>query len=373
MPKAKDFYELLGVARDATDQEIRKAYLKLAHLYHPDKTGGDKVAEDKLKEINAAYDTLKNKEKRARYDQFGGQESPFGGFNSGAGFDTPFEDFFDVLFGRGGGGGRGGRRSAPGNDLEYRVNVTLREAAKGVHKTVRFQRLEVCGDCSGSGASPGTQPEACSHCGGVGQVRMTQGFFSVTRPCPRCRGTGRVVSSPCTRCSGAGRVQLQRELSLDIPPGVDSGSRLRVSGEGEPGIGGGARGDLFIHIEVEEDEIFVREGNNVICNIPISFTQAALGATLRVPTLDGEAELKIPEGTQSGTPFRLRGKGIPDIRGYSRGDQVVRVQVETPRKLNKEQKELLHQFEELSNAKTYPIHQRFWDSLKRSFSGKPEA
>lgn len=386
MPKARDFYELLGVPRDASDQDIRKAYLKLAHKYHPDKTGGDKEAEEKLKEINEAYDTLKNKEKRARYDQFGGQDSPFGagfggggfegfgGFNGAAGFDTPFEDFFDVLFGRGGGGNRGGRRrAAPGNDLEYRLSVSLREAAKGVQRKVQFHRQEVCGDCSGSGAAPGTQPEACSQCGGAGQVRMAQGFFSVTRPCPRCRGTGRTVATPCSRCSGAGRVQLQRELSIDIPAGVDSGSRLRVAGEGEPGIGGGPRGDLFIHIDVEEDDVFVREGNHVICNIPISFTQAALGATVRVPTLDGETDLHIPEGTQTGTPFRLRGLGIPDVRGYSRGDQIVRVQVETPRKLNKEQKELLRQFEELCNAKTYPLHQRFWDSLTRSFTGKPEA
>lgn len=368
MATTRDYYEVLGVPRNASADEIRRAYLKLAHKYHPDKTGGDKAAEEQLKEINAAYDTLKNPEKRAKYDRFGDAASQFGdagfgGFGGGAGFESPFEDFFDVLFGRG--GGRRGA-AAPGNDLEYRVTLTLREAAFGVKKDVSFQRMELCGECNGSGAAAGSRPEMCPECGGSGQVRAAHGFFSVTRSCTRCRGTGRVISSPCRRCNGGGRVRSQRDLSVDIPPGVDTGSRLRISGEGEPGVGGGPRGDLYVYIEVEPDEIFKREGNMLVCEMPISFPQAALGDTIRVPTLTGEAELKIPAGTQSGTVFRLRGMGLVDLRGYAQGDQLVKVKVETPTRLTREQKDLLKRFDELSDEKSYPLHKRFVDAIKRS-------
>ncbi len=371
MAATRDLYEVLGVPRGATADEIRRAYLKLAHKYHPDKTGGDKVAEDQLKEINAAYDTLKNPEKRAKYDRFGdaanqfGGDPGFGGFG-GQGFESPFEDFFDVLFGRG--GGRRGA-AAPGNDLEYRVTLTLREAAFGIKKEMQFQRMELCGDCNGTGASAGSRPEACTDCGGSGQVRAAHGFFSVTRTCSRCRGTGRTISSPCKRCNGGGRVRMQRDLAVDIPAGVDTGSRLRITGEGEPGLGGGPRGDLYVYIEVEQDEIFKREGNTLVCEMPINFPQAALGDTIRVPTLTGEAELKIPAGTQSGTIFRLRGMGIMDLRGYSQGDQLVRIKVETPTRLSREQKDLLKRFDELSDAKTYPLHRRFVDAIKRNLGG----
>lgn len=383
MPQ-QDYYEILGVKRDATPDEIRKAYLKLAHKYHPDRTGGDKVAEDKLKEINQVYDTLKNPEKRAQYDRFGaageqfagggGGFEGFGGFGGfgggggpgGGGFESPFEDFFDVLFGRGGPGGAGGRRRAatPGNDLEVRVAVTLREAAFGTKKTVKIARQEMCSECSGSGAAPGTQPQTCPDCSGTGQVRRAQGFFSITQACPKCRGTGRIVSKPCVRCNGAGRVRVQREINVDLPAGVDTGSRLRVAGEGEPGDGGGPRGDLYIYIEVMPDEIFVREGNDVICEVPITFIQAALGTTLRVPTLRGEAELKIPPGTQSGQLFRMRNQGVPDLRGYRQGDQIIKIQVETPTKLTREQRDLLEKFQALTDHQAYPLQHRFQEKLK---------
>jgi molecular chaperone DnaJ len=386
MPAQRDYYEILGVPRDATADQVRKAYLKLAHKYHPDKTGGDKAAEEKLKEINQAYDVLKNVEKRKKYDQFGhageqmgaGGFEGFGGFGGGpggpggAGFDAPFEDLFDVFFGRGAGGGAGGRRRSamPGNDLEYRVTVTLREAAFGTKKTIRFNRLENCPDCNGSGAAPGSQPTRCADCGGTGQVRRSQGFFSITQTCPRCRGRGNTIDKPCPKCGGSARVRITRELPVDLPPGIATGSRLRVAGEGEPGENGGPRGDLHLYIEVEPDDIFERNGNDLVCEVPIGFPQAALGATIRVPTLKGEAELKVPPGTQSGTLFRLRGLGVPDVRGYQKGDQLVRVQVETPAKLNKEQRELLKQFQEISDEKHYPIHKKFMDKIKKSFSGE---
>jgi molecular chaperone DnaJ len=381
MATQRDYYEVLGVDRDAPAEEIRKAYLKLAHKYHPDKTGGDQEAETRLKEINEAYDVLKNKEKRQKYDQFGhmGEQmgaGGFGGFSGGfggggaGGFEAPFDDFFDVLFGGRGGGARAGRSAAqPGHDLEYRVGITLREAAKGVKKTVKFKRQEICGDCNGSGAAPGTKPVPCPDCGGAGQVRRSQGFFSITQTCPRCRGAGSSIESPCPRCTGRGRVRSERELSFDLPPGVDTGSRLRLSGEGEPGENGGPRGDLYVLVEVQPDEIFEREGNNILCEVPISITQAMLGDTIRVPTLDGEADIKVPQGTQPGTSFRLRGLGIKDLRGFHTGDQLVTVQVEIPTRLNGEQKELIQKFKDVSDEKHYPIYQKFMDKVKKSLGG----
>lgn len=369
---ARDFYEILGVPRGATDDEVRSAYRKLAHKYHPDKTGGDVAAEEKLKEINEAYGVLKNKEKRKNYDQYG-TENPGQGFGGGGGGfqgGSPFEDIFESFFGGnagGGGGGRGGRSGpARGDDLEYHTRITLKEAAFGVKQTIEFNRLENCNECEGSGAAKGSSADTCSQCGGQGQVRMSQGFFSVTRTCPQCRGTGTVISDPCRGCSGQGMVKTKRELAVDIPPGVDSGSRLRVPGEGEPGRNRGPRGDLYVRIDVERDPIFEREENDLHCSVPISFPDAILGASIKVPTLKGEAELKVPAGTQSGTVFKLRSMGMPDLRGYRQGDQLVTIQVETPTKLNKEQKELIKQFDELSTAKTYPLHKRFVDKIKSS-------
>ena len=369
-----EFYDILGVPRESTEAEIRTAYRKLAHKYHPDKTGGDKVAEDKLKGINEAYDVLKNKEKRAKYDRFGTTAAGAGGFGGGGGFQggggaagSPFDDIFDAFFG--GTGRRPGAGPAPsqGDNLEYPVKITLREAASGVKKHLRFKRTEHCSDCKGTGARPGSGREACNQCGGAGQVRMSQGFFSVTRTCPRCHGAGQIVTDPCATCRGSGTTQVERELKVDLPAGVDTGSRLRMNGEGEPGQNNGPRGDLYVFIEVEADDIFERDGSDVHCQVPINFPQAALGATIKVPTLEGEAELKIPTGTQSGTIFKLRGLGIPDVRGYRKGDQLVRVQVETPSKLTKDQKEIVRQFDELSSNKTYPLHGKFVNKIKKSF------
>jgi len=241
--------------------------------------------------------------------------------------------------------------------------------ALGTKQKVRFDRVDLCAECQGSGAAPGSNPQTCPNCQGAGQVRTSQGFFTVTRPCPRCHGTGTIISNPCPRCNGKGRVRTRREVSVDVPPGVDTGSRLRVAGEGEPGEGGGPRGDLYIFIEVTPDEIFERDGTTIICAVPISFPQAALGATIRVPTLTGEAELKIPPGTQSGAMLRLRGLGLPDIHGYRQGDQIVRINVETPARLSRQQRELLQQFQDLSDSRTYPIYRRFIDNLKRFQQG----
>ena len=379
MAKPRDFYEVLGVSRDASPDEIRKAYLKLARQHHPDRTGGDKASEEKLKEINEAYGVLKNAEKRAKYDQFGHMGEQFsgaGGFSEGfgfgggggGGFDSPFDDFFDVLFGRGGGRSRSAAR--PGSDLEYPVRITLREAAAGVKKKISFSRHEVCNECSGSGAAPGSQPQVCPECGGSGQVRRAQGFFSITQTCGHCHGTGRVISKPCGRCKGSGIITAERDLSIDLPAGVDTGSRLRLSGEGEPGIGGGPRGDLYIHVEVRPDEIFRREGNDILIEVPISFAQAALGDTIRVPTLYGKsADLKVPAGTQPGQSFRLRNMGIPDLRGYHKGDQIVIIQVEVPTKLSKEQKRLIQELQQATDERSTPLHARFMEKLKKSLGG----
>ena len=371
MAQQRDLYEILGVSRESSDEEIRKAYLKLAHKYHPDKTGGDKPAEDKLKEINGAYDTLKNPEKRKQYDRFGHAGEGLGGFGGGGGFggsggfESPFEDVIDMLFGRG-----GQRRQAasarPGNDLEYRVEITLQEAYSGVKKSIRFARMEACNDCSGTGAAPGSRPEVCPACQGSGQTQVARGFFSITQTCHRCHGAGRIVTKPCARCRGDGRVEIQREIAVDIPAGVDTGLRLRLAGEGEPGDHGGPRGDLHIHIQVKPDDFFQRQGNDILCEVPISFPQAVLGVSIHVPTLKGNAELKIPAGTQSGAMLRLRGLGMPDLRGYRQGDQIVRVVVEVPTKLSRRQRELIAEFEKESDPRAYPLYKRFMDRFKRS-------
>jgi molecular chaperone DnaJ len=365
MPGQTDLYEILGVSRSASQDEIRKAYLKLAHKYHPDKTGGDKEAETKLKEINAAYDILKNPEKRRQYDQFGSMDGqPFGGFGGGGfgdfsgGADSPFGDLFDMLFGQSGGRPRASRAQA-GRDFGYDLTMTLEEIAHPCKKTISFLRPENCGECGGSGATKGTQPETCPQCKGAGQVRQSHGVFSMSRTCSRCAGTGRIIANPCHACKGSGQVNRKRELNVDIPAGIDDGTRLRVSGEGEAGRMGGPRGDLYIRIHIKEHDFFERHGMDIVCEAPVSVTQAALGGTLRVPTLSGQADLKIPAGTQSGAQLRLRGHGLPDVRGYRQGDQIVIVHVETPTKLSKRQRELLEEFEGLSNNRTYPQRDDF--------------
>ncbi len=377
MPTAPDLYEVLGVSKSASQDEIRKAYLKLAHKYHPDKTGGDKEAETKLKEINAAYDILKNPEKRKQYDQFGTTDGqPFGGFGQGQGFggggfggdfgESPFGDLFDMLFGQGGrqGGRAGANRPQPGHDLEYELAITLEEVAKGCKKTISFSRPETCGQCSGSGAAKGSSPESCPQCGGAGQVRMAHGVFSMTQTCPRCHGAGRVITNPCGNCNGSGQVRGKRELSIDVPAGVDTGTRLRVSGEGEAGRMGGPRGDLYIRIRVLIHDFFERRGADLICEAPVTYSQAALGATIRVPTITGMADLKVPAGTQTGTQLRLRGSGLPDMRGYRQGDQLVTVRVETPVKLTRRQRELLEEFDSLSSNRTYPKNDAFKNRIQ---------
>lgn len=371
----KDLYEILGVSETASQDEIRKAYRALARKYHPDKTGGDKAAEDKLKEINAAYDVLKNPDKRKEYDQrrklgaggFGGFE---GGFDFGdAGAD--FSDVFSSIFGGmgGAGGPRAGARTRtaarPGNDLEARVRVTMKDVVNGTKKTLRINRPEVCAECHGSGAAPGSSPVTCPDCGGSGQITRGSSFFQMSQTCPRCHGTGQAITTPCSACSGSGRTTQQREISVTIPTGVDNGTRLRMAGEGEAGFQGGPRGDLYVRVEVEKDPFFERDGSNLVCEVPITFAEAALGAKVTVPTLDGVAKLTIQPGTQSEAQLRMRGMGLPSMGGGPRGDEIVKVVVEVPRKLTSEQKRLLKEFDGNYEPQSHPLRDAFRSLLKR--------
>src|SRR5215510_11399835 len=350
----RDYYEVLGVSRSASDQEIKSAYRRLAVKYHPDKNPNDAGAEEKFKEAAEAYGVLSDGEQRRRYDRFG-----HAGVSSSAGtWGAPgfggIEDILGDLFGFGdvfGGSRSGSRRSAAqrGADLRYDLEITLEDAANGMTAQLRIPRLEGCETCKGSGAAEGTQPESCHTCGGTGQVRYQQGFFSVARTCHACRGAGRVIKNPCATCNGAGRVEREKQMEVKIPAGVETGSRLRVQGEGEAGTQGGAPGDLYVVIHVAEHEQFERQGNNLYEAVPITFAQAALGAEIMVKTLDEEEKLKIPMGTQTGTVFRLRGKGMPILGGRGRGDLFVSVTVITPTTLTREQKRLLEQLAEVEN------------------------
>src|SRR5215203_946038 len=352
----RDYYEVLAVSRTATDQEIKSAYRRLAVKYHPDKNPNDASAEEKFKEAAEAYSVLSNPEQRQRYDRFGhaGVSSGAAGAGSwGAPGFGGIEDILGDLFGFGDVfGGRGGtRRSSAqrGADLRYDLEITLEEAANGMTAQLRIPRLEACDTCKGSGAAEGSQPEACSTCQGSGQIRYQQGFFSVARTCHVCRGAGKVVKNPCTACSGAGRVEREKQMEVKIPAGVETGSRLRVSGEGEAGAQGGQAGDLYVVIHVAEHEQFERQGNNLYEAVPVTFAQAALGAEIMVKTLDDEEKLKVPMGTQTGTVFRLRGKGMPALGGRGRGDLFVSVTVMTPTSLTREQRRLLEQLAEVEN------------------------
>jgi molecular chaperone DnaJ len=351
----RDYYEILGVPRTAVDGDIKSAYRKLAMKYHPDRNPGDKAAEEKFKEAAEAYAVLADSEKRVMYDRFGhaGVGSAAG---AGGGFDpSVFNGFEDILGGLGDifgfgdlfGGGR--RRSGPqrGADLRYDLEITFEEAAKGAETTIQIPRQENCETCGGSGAAPGTSPTTCSQCRGQGQVRYQQGFFTVARTCPQCRGAGKIVTSPCQSCRGAGRVSRQRKLTVKIPPGIATGQQLRLQGEGEPGALGGPAGSLYVVVQVQEHEFFRRDGNHLFCEIPVNFTTVALGGEIQVPTLDGPEPVKVPEGTQTGTTLRLRGKGMPDVSGRGHGDLFATVQVQTPKKLTKDQRRLL---EDLSKA-----------------------
>lgn len=365
----KDYYELLGVNRSAGEEEIKKAYRKLALKYHPDRNPGDKQAEEKFKQVSEAYQVLTDAQKRSQYDQFGhaafGDGGPFrGGFDFSAGFEDVFGDIFGEFFGT----ATGRRRTrARGEDLRYNLNITFEEAAFGAEKKIKVPRQSACESCHGSGAKPGTSPRTCPTCRGKGQVSFQQGFFSISRTCNQCQGQGTIISDPCEACHGAGRVRKFHTLSIKIPPGVDNSSRLKLRGEGESGMAGGTPGDLYVVIEVESHPLFIRDGLEIICEMPISFVQAALGAEIDVPTLEGKVKMKIPAGTQSGKIFRLKGKGIRDVHGYNQGDEHVRVIVETPTHLSARQKELLKEFATLGGEEVHPLSKGFFDKVKQLF------
>ncbi len=375
----KDYYELLGVSRDASETELKKAYRKLAVRFHPDKNPGDKEAEEKFKQISEAYDVLKDSEKRQRYDQFG--HAAFQGGGGGAASVDPFEIFREVFGGRGGGGGgfggifedffgggmSGGDGATRGSDLRYDLEITLEEAAKGVEREVRYRRKASCKACSGSGAEPGSSKTVCSTCGGMGQVATSRGFINIQRTCPQCHGSGAMIEKPCRSCSGEGRVRETNKVKVKIPPGVDSGSRLCSRGQGEAGAQGGEPGDLYVVMHAKDHDVFERVNDDLHCEIPIKFTLAALGGTIEVPTLSGKASLKIPAGTQSDTVFRLRGHGVPNLRTGRKGDQMIRISIEVPKRLTKGQRERLENFAEASGDPANPVSDNFREKVKRFF------
>jgi len=377
----RDYYEVLGVSRDATEDEIKKAFRKLARKYHPDVNKEDKDAADKFKEINEAYEVLKDPEKRARYDKFGhagvgqggfdaGDFGGFGNFGNFGGFGSDiFEDIFDIF----GGGFRRSSRRGPtrGADLRYDLEITLEEAAFGAEKDIEIFRMERCNRCNGTGAKPGTSPKTCPTCGGSGQVRKVQNLgpmqFTNVTTCGNCGGRGYIIEEACPKCHGRGQAKVSRKLKIKIPAGVDTGSQLRMSREGEPGELGGPPGDLYVVIRVKPHKLFVRQGDDLIYEAPISFVQAALGDEIEIPTLEEKVKLKIPEGTQPGTRFRLRSKGIPHIKGYGRGDIIVRVDVVIPKNLNDKQKELLMKFASISGEDVKPASKGLFRKMKDAF------
>ena len=374
-PQKRDYYEILGVQRTATAQELKSSFRKLAMQFHPDKNPGDKAAEEKFKEAAEAYEVLSDTDKRAKYDRFGHMApggfgpSPFEQGFSGANINDIFGDIFGEIFGQRA-RSRGGKQR--GSDLRYNLEVTFSEAAFGTEAKVRIPRHKQCLNCHGSGAKPGTTAKTCTTCNGAGELRMTQGFFQISRTCGACQGSGKVVTEPCATCRGAGKVESESLLTVKVPPGVDTGTRLKLSSEGESGEKGGPPGDLYVVVHVQEHPIFIREDTEVICDVPISFTQAALGSTIEVPTLDGKVKMKIPLGTQSGKVFRLRGKGIPHLGNHQRGDQHVRVTVEVPEKLSRKQRDLLEQFAAISGEDTHPQSKGFFDKVKELFgTGEP--
>jgi len=365
----RDYYEVLSVSRDASEAELKAAYRRLALEFHPDRNPDDPAAEDRFKEASEAYAVLADAEKRHRYDRFGhegvGAGGP-GGFPGGdfQGFSDVFGDLFGDLFGGGSGRRTRGQRGA---DLRYNLEVELVDLLDGREVQIQVPRMVACEPCEGSGAREGTEPERCSRCQGTGQAIFQQGLFRISRPCDQCSGSGWVVNDPCKSCRGVGRLEGQRTLNVRIPAGVEDGMRLRVAGEGEAGIAGGATGDLFVVIHVHPHPLFHREGADLECEVPISFVQAALGAEIDVPTLEGRVSMRVPEGTQNGKVMRLRGKGIPSLRGGGRGDQYVRIFVEVPSKLTQEQRELLEQFADISDSEVSPVTRGFLEKLRDLF------
>ena len=370
----RDLYEILGVAKNASDDELRKAYRKLAMKYHPDRNPDSKEAEEKFKEAKEAYEILSDAEKRSAYDRFGhaGVDPNAAGMGGagGAGFADAFGDIFGEIFGAGRRGG-GGPQVYRGSDLKYTLDISLEQAANGFDTEIRVPSWENCETCHGSGAKPGTQPRTCSTCGGSGAVRMQQGFFSVQQTCPTCHGTGKEITDPCPSCDGVGRIRKNKTLQVKIPAGIDDGMRIRSSGNGEPGVNGGPPGDLYVEIHIKPHGIFQRDGDDLHCELTIPFTKAALGGAVEVPTLSGKGEITLPEGTQTGKTFRLRGKGIKGVRGSYPGDLYCHVVVETPVRLTDEQKKILRQFEEsleTGGKKHSPNSESWTDRVKNFFS-----
>ena len=381
----EDYYELLGVSRQASQDEIKKSYRKMAVKYHPDKNPGNAEAEDMFKKVSEAYEVLKDEQKRAAYDRYGHAAFGAGVGGGGAGAGGPFHDPFDIFsevfgsrgggsifeefFGGGGGGGaasgRGGAQR--GADLRYDLEIDLEDAARGVENEISFRKPVACSHCNGSGAEPGSSVTTCSTCGGQGQVTASKGFFSIRQTCPTCSGAGQRVEKACSKCGGEGRVNETTKIKVKVPPGVDTGSKLRSAGNGEAGTHGGPSGDLYIVIHVRDHEIFQRREENLECDIPIKFTLATLGGTIEVPTLSGKASLKIPNGTQTGTTFRLKGKGMPSLRGGYYGDQLVRVHVEVPKSLNAEQREKLEEFALACGDADEPVSKSFFNKAKKFF------
>jgi molecular chaperone DnaJ len=371
----RDYYEILGVTRTATEVEMKSAYRKLALKYHPDRNPGDKAAEEQFKEAAEAYAVLCDEDKRSAYDRFGhqGVNAGAGGFDPSAFSEFDLGDILGSMFGGGGSRRRGGPQR--GADLRYDLEISFEESAKGIETSIQIPRQETCDTCRGSGAAPGTSPVTCAQCRGQGQVRFQQGFFTVARTCPQCQGAGKTVSKPCSTCRGAGRVSRDRKITVKIPPGIATGQQLRLQNEGEAGTAGGPSGSLFVVIHVQEHEFFRRDGMNLFCEVPVNFTTVALGGEIQVPTLDGTEGVKVPEGTQTGTTLRLRGKGLPDVNGRGRGDLFATVQVQTPKKLNKEQRHLLDQLAQVlpkeefaPRAHTEPHDERnLFDRVKDMF------
>jgi len=373
----RDYYEVLGVNRDASEEEIKKAYRKLAMKWHPDRNPDNPKAEERFKEAKEAYEMLSDARKRSAYDQFGHagvDPAAAAGAGAGAGFGgAGFGDIFGDIFGEIFGAGRGGRSGVyRGADLRYNLEITLEQAAHGFEPKIRIPTLAECATCHGSGAKPGTQPQTCTTCRGAGQVRISQGPFSIAQTCPRCHGSGKMVAHPCPACSGAGRVKHQKTLSVRIPGGVDEGDRVRLSGEGEAGVNGGPPGDLYVQVHLRPHAVFQRDHDDLHCEMPVSFATAALGGEIEIPTLEGSAKIQVPAGTQAGKTFRLRGKGIKGVRSQSAGDLMCHVMVETPVNLTERQKELLREFEAVSQrdpGRHNPRAKGWFDKVKEFFEG----